>query len=60
MSFTDEEKERWHSEKRQREGIREAPSFPKVATCILCHRAFGADQGDVHGEFPICDACDGD
>ena len=62
MPFTDEERRRWHEEKRAREPVRELriPRPPPAALCIHCNNPFGHGEGYIGDEFALCDRCDGD
>jgi hypothetical protein len=61
MPFSDEEKRRWHEEKRQREW-RPTPVFraEPIAVCVHCQRPFGIDEGVITPEVALCDICNGD
>lgn len=62
MPFTEEERRRWHEEKRAREHAHEPlPWRPEpAAICIHCHNPFGYAEGYIGEEFALCDRCDGD
>lgn len=61
MPFTDEEKRRWHDEKRKRE-YRPTRVFgsESVAVCVHCQNPFGRSEGVITPEVAICDVCNGD
>ena len=61
MAFTDEERRRWHEEKRRAEyrppvAVRPAP----VAFCVCCQNPFGIGEGVITDEVSLCDVCNGD
>lgn len=60
MPFTDEEKHRWHDEKRKRE-YRPSQAFrsESVAVCVHCQNSFGINEGVITPEAAICDVCNG-
>ena len=61
MSFTDEEKRRWHEEKRAREHRTEhVYRSEPMAICIHCQRPFGIDEGVITEQVVLCDICNGD
>ncbi|MEA3051799.1 MAG: hypothetical protein QOG72_702 [Sphingomonadales bacterium] len=62
MAFTDEERLRWHDEKRARERKQELPTWrpDPVAVCVHCHSPFGYGEGYIGEEVALCDGCDGD
>ena len=60
MPFTEDEKRRWHEEKRLRELPRPPLRPEPVAVCVHCHNPFGIGEGTVSDDFPIYDICDGD
>jgi hypothetical protein len=60
MPFTEDEKRRWHDDKRSRE---QQPVFRKsqpVAVCVHCQNPFGINEGTITPEVSICDVCNGD
>jgi len=61
MPFTEDEKRRWHKEKRAREHRRESVyrSEP-IAICIHCQNPFGINEGVITDEVALCDVCNGD
>ena len=60
MTFSDDEKRRWHEEKRNRELERSRRRPEPVAICVHCQNPFGIGEGTITPEFAICDVCDGD
>jgi hypothetical protein len=62
MPFTEQEKRRWHEEKRARERKAEPPPWhPRpAAICIHCHNPFGYNEGVITEEAALCDICLGD
>jgi hypothetical protein len=61
VPFADEEKRRWHEEKRKREhrpehSCRSAPA----ESCVHCHQPFGIGEGVITDEVELCDLCNGD
>ena len=61
MPFTENEKRRWHEEKKLR-AIRavSASSSEPIAICIHCQNPFGVSQGVITDEIALCDVCNGD
>ena len=61
MPFTEEEKRRWHQEKKRRED-REEPAIHSahVAICLHCQQPFGISDGVITEEGALCDVCNGD
>jgi hypothetical protein len=59
MPFSDDEKRRWHEEKRKREP--EPPTWKPepVAICVHCQNPFGINEGTITLEVSICDVCNG-
>lgn len=60
-AFSEEEKQAWLDEKRDRERLRQPTlrSTP-VAVCVHCHIPFGINEGVMTDEFALCDVCLGD
>ncbi|HYI41060.1 MAG TPA: hypothetical protein VE053_12155 [Allosphingosinicella sp.] len=60
MPFTDDERRRWHEEKRARapEPARWAPQA--AAICVSCQNPFGYSEGVITEEATLCDICLGD
>ena len=52
MVFTEEERARWHRERRK---PRDEPA-PKQ-TCVHCHCKFDLGTGSVAEGIPLCDHC---
>lgn len=61
MPFTDDERRRWHEQKRAREH-RRTPVYQSelIAICVHCQRSFGINEGMVTEEVALCDICNGD
>lgn len=61
MSFTDEEKRRWHADKSRRER-KPTPTFAAtpIAVCVHCHQPFGISEGVLTPDVALCDICNGD
>lgn len=63
MSFTPEEKRRWHEEKLRLEKEQECrytPQSAKPFNCIHCGNPFGLAEGVVTEDAAICCGCLGD
>jgi hypothetical protein len=62
MPFTEEERRRWHEQKRVRERVEEPPPWrPRpIALCLHCHNPFGYGEGYISEEVALCDFCQRD
>jgi hypothetical protein len=60
MPFTDEERRRWHEEKRAREQEPARWRPQAAAICLHCHNPFGYGEGSITEEAALCDICLGD
>lgn len=63
MSFTDEERRKWHEEKRKQEehDPRQSRSArPAVTDCIHCGQPFGLGEGIITEEVSLCYQCNDD
>ena len=61
MPFTDEERRKWHEDKRAREHRHQG--FPRptpAAICVHCDNPFGIGEGIITDEVALCDICSGD
>lgn len=57
MSFTDEERRKWHEEKRKQEDHNLRPAIsarPAVTNCIHCGQPFGLGEGVIVEEVSLC------
>ncbi len=60
LPFSDEERARWHEEKRARETPPPLPRPDPVAVCVSCQLPFGINEGVVTEEAAMCDVCNGE
>ena len=63
MPFTDEERRKWHEEKRRRENDSlplPTSNRPAVTTCVHCGQPFGWGEGIITDEVSLCYRCNDD
>lgn len=63
MPFTDEERRKWHDEKRRREDESHRlpiSTRPAVTNCIDCGQPFGLGEGLITEEVSLCYRCNDD
>ena len=59
MSFTEEERQRWHADRRAGREERFESGIP-AETCGHCGNPFQPGAGVVTADFSLCDLCNGD
>jgi hypothetical protein len=61
MPFTDEERRRWHEQRRRQRTTVEAKHGQQyAATCLHCGNPFSYGEGSITDDAALCDICLGD
>jgi hypothetical protein len=57
MAFTEEEKMKWHDDRRAGRGETGSESGVPMETCGHCGNPFRPSDGTVTADFALCDVC---